>query len=74
MKIEFDLNRRIGVLLPATSFVLNAVLILENNKQQSSEESKYFVLVWRHGRVVRWGTANSFSPVQIRVPLDQQKN
>ena len=29
MKIELDLNRRIGVLLPATSFVLDGVLILE---------------------------------------------
>ena len=30
----------------------------------------YFVLFWRHGRVVRRGTANPFSPVQIRVPPD----
>lgn len=33
----------------------------------------YFVLPWRHGRVVRRGTANPFSPVQIRVSPDQQK-
>jgi hypothetical protein len=29
---------------------------------------------WRHGRVVRRGTANPFSPVQIRVPPHQQTN
>lgn len=28
---------------------------------------------WRHGRAVRRGTANPFSPVQIRVSPDQQK-
>lgn len=28
-------------------------------------------LFWRHGRVVRRGTANPFSPVQIRVSPDQ---
>ena len=33
----------------------------------------YFALLWRHGRVVRRGTANPFSPVQIRVSPDQQK-
>lgn len=33
----------------------------------------YFVSPWRHGRVVRRGTANPFSPVQIRVSPDQQK-
>lgn len=32
-----------------------------------------FLLLWRHGRVVRRGTANPFSPVQIRVSPDQQK-
>lgn len=32
-----------------------------------------FLLPWRHGRVVRRGTANPFSPVQIRVSPDQQK-
>lgn len=32
----------------------------------------YFVSFWRHGRVVRRGTANPFSPVQIRVSPDQQ--
>ena len=34
----------------------------------------YFVSFWRHGRAVRRGTANPFSPVQIRVSPDQQKN
>lgn len=33
----------------------------------------YFVAPWRHGRVVRRGTANPFFPVQIRVSPDQQK-
>lgn len=33
----------------------------------------YFVSFWRHGRVVRRGTANPFSPVQIWVSPDQQK-
>lgn len=33
----------------------------------------YFVSFWRHGRAVRWGTANPFSPVQIWVSPDQQK-
>lgn len=28
-------------------------------------------IFWRHGRVVRRGTANPFSPVQIRVSPDQ---
>lgn len=32
----------------------------------------YFLSFWRHGRVVRRGTANPFSPVQIRVSPDQQ--
>lgn len=30
-------------------------------------------LVWRHGQVVRRGTANPLSPVQIWVSPDQQK-
>lgn len=34
----------------------------------------YCVSFWRHGRVVRRGTANPFSPVQIRVPPHQQTN
>lgn len=34
----------------------------------------FFVSFWRHGRAVRRGTANPFSPVQIRVSPDQQKN
>lgn len=34
----------------------------------------YYVSFWRHGRVVRRGTANPFSPVQIRVPPHQQTN
>lgn len=29
--------------------------------------------IWRHGQVVRRGTANPLSPVQIRVSPDQQK-
>lgn len=33
----------------------------------------YFVSFWRHGRAVRWGTANPFSPVQIWVSPDHQK-
>lgn len=33
----------------------------------------FFVSFWRYGRVVRRGTANPFSPVQIRVSPDQQK-
>ena len=33
-----------------------------------------FVLFWRYGRVVRRGTANPFSPVQIRVSPDRQEN
>lgn len=37
----------------------------------------YFVLdldrIWRHGQVVRQGTANPLSPVQIWVSPDQQK-
>ena len=33
-----------------------------------------YVSFWRHGRVVRRGTANPFSPVQIRVPPHQQTN
>ena len=32
----------------------------------------YFVSFWRHGRAVRRGTANPFSPVQIWVSPDQQ--
>lgn len=28
---------------------------------------------WRHGQVVRRGTANPLSPVQIRVSPDQKK-
>lgn len=34
----------------------------------------FFVSFWRHGRVVRRGTANPFSPVQIRVSPDRQEN
>lgn len=34
----------------------------------------FFVSFWRHGRAVRRGTANPFSPVQIWVSPDQQKN
>ena len=33
----------------------------------------YFISFWRHGRVVRRGTANPFSSVQIWVSPDQQK-
>lgn len=29
--------------------------------------------IWRHGQVVRQGTANPLSPVQIWVSPDQQK-
>lgn len=36
--------------------------------------SHIFVSFWRHGRVVRRGTANPFSPVQIRVSPDRQEN
>lgn len=31
-----------------------------------------FDRIWRHGQVVRRGTANPLSPVQIWVPPDQQ--
>ena len=34
----------------------------------------FFVSFWLHGRAVRRGTANPFSPVQIWVSPDQQKN
>ena len=33
----------------------------------------YINIYWRHGRVVRRGTANPFSPVQIRVSPDRQE-
>lgn len=35
----------------------------------------HFILdrIWRHGQVVRRGTANPLSPVQIRVSPDQPK-
>lgn len=33
----------------------------------------FFVSFWRHGRAVRRGTANPFSPVQIWVSPNQQK-
>lgn len=52
--------------------------IKENEIQDASTIKKrrgvsFFVSFWRHGRVVRRGTANPFSPVQIRVSPDQQK-
>ena len=55
--------------------------VKENGIQNTSTIKKkrgnfciYFVSFWRHGRAVRRGTANPFSPVQIRVSPDQQKN
>ena len=46
------------------------------NPTQKGKFWSYCVCVsfWRHGRVVRRGTANPFSPVQIRVPPHQQTN
>lgn len=41
--------------------------------QQCGKIFIYFVSFWRHGRVVRRGIANPFSPVQIWVSPDQQK-
>ena len=45
-----------------------------NKKAKGGNFVIYFVSFWRHGRAVRRGTANPFSPVQIRVSPDQQKN
>lgn len=44
-----------------------------SNPTQRGNFFIYFVSVWRHGRGVRRGTANPFSPVQIWVAPDQQK-
>ena len=44
-----------------------------SNPTQKGTILSYCVSFWRHGRVVRRGTANPFSPVQIRVSPDQQK-
>ena len=44
------------------------------NTTQKGKFLSYCVSFWRHGRVVRRGTANPFSPVQIRVPPHQQTN
>ena len=44
------------------------------NPTQKGKFLSYCVSFWRHGRVVRRGTANPFSPVQIRVPPHQQTN
>lgn len=55
--------------------------IQENGIQDTNTKIKkmeyfhiFFVLFWRHGRAVRRGTANPFSPVQVWVSPDQQKN
>ena len=45
-----------------------------SNPTQKGNFWSYCVSFWRHGRVVRRGTANPFSPVQIRVPPHQQTN
>lgn len=45
-----------------------------SNPTQKGKFLSYCVSFWRHGRVVRRGTANPFSPVQIRVPPHQQTN
>jgi hypothetical protein len=45
-----------------------------SNATQKGKFLSYCVSFWRHGRVVRRGTANPFSPVQIRVPPHQQTN
>lgn len=55
-------------------FKENGIQNTSTIKKQKGVFCIFFIAFWRHGRAVRRGTANPFSPVQIRVSPDQQKN
>lgn len=50
----------------------NLYIFFSELKKKNEKISIEFLSFWRHGRVVRRGTANPFSPVQIRVSPQQK--
>ena len=74
-------KRKVRISFLGTGFLNKTGLKLQVQKWITPPRKKqkveffhiFFVSFWRHGRAVRRGTANPFSPVQIWVSPNQQK-